>query len=315
MHQKSYPFFEKPPDEIRQKEICVHLREAHPMLFCGEIGKSTLGRPLRFFRIGRGKQAILYVGAHHGMEWVTSLVLFRFVDDLMKAISRRGMGNLLGKDRSLFVLPMLNPDGVEIELHGASAAGLLRDRILAQNGGNEDFTHWQANARGVDLNHNYDAGFGAYKEKEKEMGIFGGAPTRYSGPAPFSESESAAMRDFLLFTHPALTLTLHTQGEEIFYHKADPPVKGAENYGWMLATLTGYRLGQAKGAAAYGGMSDYIAEKLHLPAYTLECGLGKNPLSCEAGEGIYRGLRRALFLSLITAYFGYPKKEDTVWNA
>lgn len=309
MRRKAFSFFEEVPREARVKEILFYFSDTYPALFCAEIGKSTLGRPLTFFRVGRGRRAILYVGAHHGMEWITALVLFRFLDDLLTAISRRGEGTLLLEDVSLFVLPLFNPDGVEIALDGAETAGALASRVIAQNKGSTDTSRWQANARGVDLNHNYDAGFAAYREKEREMGIFGGAPTRYSGPCPFSEPETAAMRDFLGFLRPALTLTLHTQGEEIFYSPTIPPVAGADNYGRFLAAATGYRLGRAEGAAAYGGMADYLAEVLHLPAFTLECGRGKNPLPLFVGEEIYQRLRRALFLSLITP------KEDFRWNA
>ncbi len=309
MKRNRFSFFEKPPNAARRAEIEEYFRLTYPSLFWGEIGKSTLGRPLRFFRVGQGRQCVLLVGAHHAMEWVTSLVLYRFLDDLLCAASRRGTGTLLGESCSLFILPMLNPDGVEIALEGAEAAGPLRDRVIAQNGGDPDTTRWQANARGVDLNHNYDAGFESYREKERELGIFGGAPTRYSGTHPFSEPETAAMQSFLQMIDPSLTLTLHTQGEEIFYHPTDPPIAGAEAYGKLLAAMTGYRFGVAGGAAAYGGMSDYIAEVMRSPSYTLECGLGKNPLSCDAAEGIYLRLRRALFFTLIT------QKEDSVWTA
>ncbi len=309
MRRNVFSFFEQVPREARVKEILSYFASTYPALFCAEIGKSTLGRPLIFFRVGRGRRAILFVGAHHGMEWITALLLYRFLDDLLTAISRRGEGTLLSEEISLFVLPLFNPDGTEIALGGAETAGAFAPRVIAQNGGSTDTSRWQANARGVDLNHNYDAGFAAYREKEREMGIFGGAPTRYSGPYPFSEPETAAMRDFLCFLRPSLTLTLHTQGEEIFYKPTTPPVPGADRYGRFLAAATGYRLGRAEGAAAYGGMADYLAEALHLPAFTLECGLGKNPLPLCAGEGIYLRLRRALFLSLITS------KEEFVWNA
>lgn len=272
-------FFEKEPTKERERELVAYLLARHPALALGEIGKSTRARPLHCFRIGEGKQNVLYVGAHHGTEWITSLLLYRFLDDLSLAVFRRGMGDLLQKC-TLFVIPMLNPDGVEIALSGS---------------------YWQANARGVDLNHNYDAGFAAYKSLEREAGITGPCPTRYSGTHPFSESETAALRDFLQETRPALTLTLHTQGEQIFYRPTLPPVAGARSAALALAALTGYRLGTAEGMAAYGGMSDYVAEVLRLPAFTLECGLGKNPLPITAGEGIYRRLRRALFFAPLLA--------------
>ena len=39
-------------------------------------------------------------------------------------------------------------------------------RGLKYNQQSDDFSHWQANARGVDLNHNYDSGFYEYKKIE-----------------------------------------------------------------------------------------------------------------------------------------------------
>lgn len=301
MKEERFSFFAKPPDEVRQTQILTHFRDTYPFLHIGEIGRSILGRPLHFFRIGGGQDAVLYVGAHHGMEWITALLLYRLLDDLCRSAAERGREAVLPNGKSLYVLPLLNPDGVEIELHGAAAGGVMAERLLRQNNQNTDFIHWQANARGVDLNHNYDAGFYAYKEIERGAGILSGGPTRYSGEYPFSEPETEALRRFLKILTPALTLTLHTQGEEIFYHPVEPPVPRAAEIGSMLARLTGYQLGEADGMAAYGGMSDYVAEKLRLPAYTLECGLGCNPLPLRDAPRIYRRLRRALMLALALA--------------
>ncbi|MBQ8351218.1 MAG: gamma-D-glutamyl-meso-diaminopimelate peptidase [Clostridia bacterium] len=295
MEEKRFAFFKKPPDKRRQAEITTYLKTRHPRLFWGAIGHSILGEELRYARLGCGKRALLYVGAHHGMEWITSLILYRLIDDLARIEERTGKPPL-PEDHSLYMLPMLNPDGVEIELHGAAAGGPLSDRLVRQNGGRTDFSRWQANARGVDLNHNYDAGFCAYRVKEKEAGITGGCPTRYSGEYPFSEPETAALAAFLAILQPAAILTLHSQGEEIFYHPVSPPIAGADALGMRLARLTGYRLGEADGMAAYGGMSDYAAEGLRLRAYTIECGLGQNPLPIRDAPVIYRRLRRALFL-------------------
>ena len=292
MEEKRFAFWKKPPDKKRQAEINSYLFTRHPGLVSGVIGQSMLGKELRYFQLGNGERSLLYVGTHHGMEWITALLLYRLVDDVMLAAER---GNeLLPPDCRLYVLPMLNPDGVEIQQHGASVGGPLRERLLRQNGGSADFSRWQANARGVDLNHNYDAGFAAYKEKERAAGITGGGPTRYSGEYPFSEPETAALACMMALVQPLAILTLHTQGEEIFYHPVSPPVPGAKELGLRLARLTGYRLGEADGMAAYGGMSDYAAEALRLPAYTLECGLGENPLPIRDAAAIYRRVRRAL---------------------
>lgn len=294
------PFLSLLPDEAGRRVMIQTLRR-HPTLQISSIGKSVLGRDIPLIRIGRGRRNILFVGAHHGMEWITASLLFRFLDDVATASARRGgtPDAPLPADTSLFAVPMLNPDGVELCLHGARAGGILTPRLVRQSRG--DFSAWQANARGVDLNHNYDAGFASYRTLERAAGIMGGGPTRYSGPYPFSEPETESLRRLLSFVRPVLTLTLHTQGQEIYYHKTDPPVPGAAEIGRMLATLTGYRLCEPEGMAAYGGLSDYIALALGRPAFTLECGLGKNPLPQADAPRIYLRLRRALLLSLCLA--------------
>ena len=39
-----------------------------------------------------------------------------------------------------------------------------------------------------------------------------------------------------------------------------------------------------------------LGQQVEIPAFTLECGKGKNPLPLEQGFSIYTRLRRALFL-------------------
>ena len=291
------PYFSLLPDDAGRKTLFAMLFRA-PLLSVSCLGKSVLGREIPLVRVGQGKRAVLYVGAHHGMEWITTSLLLRFLSDLAIAHARRGggEGGPLPPNVSLYVVPILNPDGVELALHGARGAGRMRARLFLQSGG--DFSHWQANARGVDLNHNYDAGFAAYRALERAAGIRRGGPTRYSGPYPFSEPETEALRRLIEKIRPSLVLSLHTQGEEIYYHETTPPVEGAYEGGLALSAMTGYRLAAAEGMAAYGGLCDYLAEEYRIPAYTLECGLGKNPLPFRDAPHIYLRLRRALFLSL-----------------
>ena len=295
--KSTFSFFAAPPDRERRREIEEYLVSHHPCLLRTPLGKSVLGEEISLFRVGSGARATVYVGTHHGMEWITALLLYRFLDDFCKSTERRGEYSSFMKEHSLYVIPLLNPDGVEIMLHGAAAGGALSEQLLRQNG-SDDFSGWQANAHGVDLNHNYDAGFATYKEIERACGILGGAPTRYSGEFPLSEPETAALMGFLKSIRPNLVLTLHTQGEEIYYRKAAPPIPAADAIGEALAGMTGYRLGHAEGAAAYGGLADVLAEREHLCAYTLECGLGKNPLPLRDAKEIYLRLYRTLYLGL-----------------
>lgn len=226
------------------------------------FGRSILGAPLLCAKRGTGTPVLLFVGAHHGMEHITGNLLYAF---LAERELPRG---------TYYVVPCLNPDGVELELTGALSP-LLAERQLRMNGGSRDFSRWQANARGVDLNHNYPTGFDAYRSIERSLGITGGAPTRYSGEYPLSEPETQALMGLIEILNPDAVLTLHTQGREIFFG-ADP-CRRARLWGQLLARRVGYRVGSPSGAAAYGGLTDTLAER-EVPALTVECGYGTNPL-------------------------------------
>ena len=133
------------------------------------LGESILGKKIPLLTIGSGKKEILYIGAHHGMEWITSVLLLRFVNEFCellqekKSIYRTSL-QVLCEQYTFFILPMLNPDGVEYQIHGVDEDNPLRERLIHMNKDSTDFSNWQANARGVDLNHNYNAGFEKYKK-------------------------------------------------------------------------------------------------------------------------------------------------------
>lgn len=266
------------------------------------LGNSILGRGIPLLILGEGERKILYVGAHHGMEWITSLLLLRFTKELCEDVeTNRSEGavlpSLLLRQFTFLILPMLNPDGVEYQIHGPDPDHPLYERLLTMNGGSTDFSHWQANARGVDLNHNYDADFEKYKALEAENAIFGGAPTRYSGEYPESEPETAALCNLIRYQTPlAGVMSLHTQGEEIFFPDMGKNHRRTAAIARHLSASTGYRLSRAEGLGAFGGLSDWCAGALGIPSFTLECGLGKNPLPISQFSRMYCKLRRALFL-------------------
>ena len=133
-----------------------------------------------------------------------------------------------------------------------------------------DFSHWQANARGVDLNHNYKEGFDSYKAVERERGICPG-PTLYSGEYPESEPESRFAASLVRALRPCLTVSLHSQGEELYFTE-----RAAACAGWFSG-VTGYSLSVAEGTAKYGGLTDYVGA-LGLAGITVELGRGVNPL-------------------------------------
>lgn len=275
-----------PTDHAAVMNYIEYLLEKHG----GKVSLSYLGATLRrraipMITLGGedSRDTYLYVGAHHAMEWITSSLLLYFADDFLTGGAECGA--------RIVLIPMLNCDGVELQIHGARHDDVLYDRLVRMNG-SDDFSRWQANARGVDLNHNYDAGFYEYKKIERSLGILGGAPTRYSGPYPESEPETGALANYIRFNDNIKgILTLHTQGEEI-YTGSSPEMRKT---GAVLADLAGYTLSEPEDEAAkYGGLTDR-ATSLGIPSFTVECGRGKNPLPPSDLLPIYEKIRPLLF--------------------
>ncbi len=246
------------------------LTELEPSLWVACAGYSILHRPLTYIRLGQGRPCMLYVATHHAMEWICGRILLLFAEYLIGA-EPRGQA----PHGTFYILPLLNPDGVELQSGGFDEKGILAERQLRANGLSRDFSLWQANARGVDLNHNYETGFYAYRAVERELGIEGGAPTRYSGAAPLSEPETRALVNLICNLVPDAVLTLHAQGREMFLGGSPAPhtALAAE----VLARRSGYRVAAPEGPAAYGGLTDWLCAE-GIPAMTVECGQGRNPL-------------------------------------
>ena len=275
--------------ELRQ------LEQAFPAARVFRAGKSALGKEIPALGMGRLKNASLFVGATHGEEWLTSLLLMRFAWEIAAAWTDEAPSFAgVTREKGLIIVPMLNPDGVEIALDGPRKAGPFRDQtepLYRANGGK-----WQANARGVDLNHNFDAGWNILREMETVSGITGPAATRYGGPYPHSEPETRGIINLIYAFQPRRLYSFHSQGEEIFWEYGGLQVPQAESIARALSALSGYTLVQNSGLASHGGLKDWFIQEFRRPGFTIEIGKGENPLPIEDLEPIYGRL-----LPLLTA--------------
>lgn len=292
----------RPYDYAYTVERMNRLLKNYPSLHALTLGKSVFGRPIPCLRIGETTApSVLYVAAHHGMEWITTGILLTYLEDFCRlaGTERHVYGirpSCIVKNRCLYFVPLLNPDGVDLQIHGITDETPGRERLIFYNNGSTDFSRWQANARGVDLNHNYDAGFSVYKKLEREKGIYGGAPTRYSGEYPESEPETAALASFLReHKNVRMVLTLHTQGEEIYCSSGEQIPPSAARIASLFGRMTGYKVARPEGMAAYGGLTDWFIRAFNRPAFTFECGRGQNPLPQSQACDIYEAVREALF--------------------
>lgn len=80
-------FYREPPSYDNIRRAVCELKERFPFLKTFPIGKSVLGRSIYALGIGDVYRGTLFVGGVHGMEWLTTLLLFRFCEDILSAMT------------------------------------------------------------------------------------------------------------------------------------------------------------------------------------------------------------------------------------
>jgi carboxypeptidase T len=186
------------------------------------IGKSYQGRDIWGVQINTSasarnvsgntfsaKPGVVFLGNHHAREHVSAEIPLMLLEYLADNYGSNRDITALIESRDIYIIPMVNPDGVEYDI----ASGSYRWQRKNMRPNNSSHV-------GVDLNRNYGFKWGT-----------GGSSTDpssevYMGPAPFSEPETQAVKAFVE-GHPNLKvlLTFHTFSELILYpwgHKYEP---------------------------------------------------------------------------------------------
>ncbi len=294
--------FNYPADEKNRKKAIEALLKKHKSASCFEIGRSVLKRQIYCIQIGDTKSYVLYSGAFHGMEWINSILLLKFADRICellesnKSVYGFNIREIIEK-RGLMIVPCVNPDGVEISINGSRSAVNKKDFIERMSAGKTTF--WQANANGVDINHNFNAGWSKLHELERESGITGPSPTRYGGEYPESEPETSAMIKLCRSAVFDMAFAFHSQGEEIYWSFGDTP-QSYKKIAQDLALASGYTVSEPEGIAVGGGFKDWFIQEFNKPGFTIETGLGKNPLPLENAYEIYNKIEKMLILGIAT---------------
>ena len=262
------------------------------------IGKSFLGRDISALSVGEADDPVVISAGFHGSEWLTGLVLRRFIENMCRTADDgsclcgiRIRPALFG--RRIVFIPFVNPDGAEIAQCGASGALRCANFVASAT---KDTRHWQANARGVDINHNFDAGWQRLRKMEAEQGINGPAPTRYGGTAPESEPETCALTDFCRAGNVRHVVALHSQGEVIYWRYGDKMPDRSRKMAEIMAQSSGYALEDPEGLASLGGFKDWFIGEFNRPGFTVELGKGQNPLPMSDLDDIYCRVEEMLTL-------------------
>lgn len=286
-------------DYNTNKNIIEELIKEYPFLSVELCGRTVLGRGIFSLRLGKKSNSVIYAGGFHGSEWLTCLELLLFTERLCHSIkhSHRLCSIDVGRALSqlgVCIIPCVNPDGVEIACRGPQSAKNLQKHILSLPC--DDYDRWNANAMGVDINHNFNAGWETERQMEREQGIDGPASRQYGGTYPESEAETKALTRLCRISNFRQCMALHAQGEELYWEYGDNTPAQSCMMAKILADSCGYVPIKNSALGSHAGFKDWFIEEFHRPGFTMEIGKGKNPLPVSELYEIYARIEEALLL-------------------
>ncbi|MBD3257056.1 hypothetical protein GF377_01390 [candidate division GN15 bacterium] len=184
----------------------------HPSIVSNkvQIGTTHEGRPMWAFKISDNPEVdeeepeVMYTAAIHAREVITPLVIRNYVEHITNNYGIDPDITDLVDNREIWIVMCVNPDGY------------YHNEVIAPSGGGM----WRKNRRdngngtyGVDLNRNFGYEWG-YDNGGSSPDP---ADLTYRGPAPFSEPETQAMRDFAIAHEFVITIYFHSYSNLVLY--------------------------------------------------------------------------------------------------
>ena len=286
-------------DYETQIDIIEELCAEYPFISPRVLSRTFLGRSVFALDIGSKSNKVLLCAGFHGSEWLGCLAVLKFAERLANCIQnnrllsgvevRRAFSNL-----GITLVPCVNPDGTEIAVNGLEGAKSLRKFVEKIAG--DDIEKYNANAKGVDINHNFNAGWQTLRQIEIENGITGPSSRQYGGEYPESEAETKAIANLCRKEPFRQVMAIHSQGEELYWQYGENTPTQAEMMAKILADSCSYSLVYNGGLASHGGFKDWFIEEFGRPGFTLEIGRGENPLPISDFIRIYARIEEALLI-------------------
>lgn len=203
--------------ELMNEELATLAALYPTIITLEELGKSVEGRPMVMITMGNGPHKIFALGAIHAREYISTTMLMKNIEEMIYAAATGSKFGEYDVNRLLdsctfYIMPMVNPDGVDISQHGVNGRGPEFKNIQLYTGaGRQGYKSWKSNANGVDLNRNFAHGW-ANNKKSPALPM----SEEYKGAKPESEPETQILIDILDEMSPDAILSYHTQGEILY---------------------------------------------------------------------------------------------------
>lgn len=208
-------------------EDIKRLEEAYPQIIQAEIiGQSEDNRDIYLIKLGKGKVQALMLGGVHAREIANTPLIMKMINEYARLYYKIGeldgfnVRNLLDSV-TLYIVPLVNPDGMEIVVNGEEAIRTpeLREALKKMPGNRR---MWKANARGVDLNRNFPNEYwnvvlpGRTKSK-----LISSVPSAefYNGEYAASEKEVRTIVELVNNNDFKVMFDIHSRGRVIYWYK------------------------------------------------------------------------------------------------
>ncbi len=275
-------------------------------------GKSWDNRNLYVLTLGNpnAKKTVIVQASIHGREYMTAQLVMKQVEFYCKnyytGTYKGTYFSELFEKVCFKIVPMSNPDGVSISQFGASA---IRNQKLRANiqrmcrkygrGNSSYYTRWKANARGIDLNRNFDQYW-----KLLSTSIHAPCASGFKGYSPVSEKESKLLVQLANKEKPSAVLSYHAMGQIIYWNFGQRGSLRTKELQLLnvVRGQTGYRpVGGAFSRHHSTGYGDWIAVSKKTPTTTIEIGSVACPLPSSQFPGTW-SRNRLIFAATAKLY-------------
>ena len=286
------------------KNDILFLNYYFPFFKINNIGNSTLGEKIIYIKLGEGNKKLFINASHHANEWMTSLIIMIFIEKYLKLYKNRELYKgfdikELWDNVSLYIVPMVNPDGVNLCLKNKK---IIYNKLFYEIWRNyiNELDNWKSNIRGVDLNLNYPAGWNQALKNKLKKGINKPGPRDYVGPNPVSEVETKNIINFTKLFNFDMTISLHSQGKEIYWNYLNYKINKSYEIGKKFEKVSGYKLTKPNYYSSFAGYKDWFIENYRKPGYTIEIGEGEEgrALPLEKAKDIYYEVEEIFLVAL-----------------
>lgn len=172
-------------------------------------GYSEGGREILMYTLGNGEKKALITGAIHAREHITTKYLLKVTEDYCNAFystigyyGSYDIHNLLN-EYTLFIIPCVNPDGLEI---------ILSNDMPEKNVRVSKLSEYKANKKGFDLNRNFPLAWDYI-----DNGVTVPADYYFKGYQVADAKETQALIDLCSENDFAFLISFHIKGNCIFW--------------------------------------------------------------------------------------------------